>query len=478
MEPAGTTDGQDELVQALTAAVPPGRPHLSAADITALMGPTQALIRHRADAGRAEYRRFRDLRDRAITVDPRRSLAAHRGRTVLVTGGTGCIGSALLEQLQQWRPERLVSLSRGVSAPARRVAGVEYRSVDVRDREAVAAVVRELRPQLVYHLAAQHDPSLAEREVARTLSTNVTGTANVLDACRRYGVPLVHASTGKAMRPYSNDVYAASKKLAEWLLASAARSGQVVTGAARFTHVVDNSIICRRLTGWARDRMPVRLHSPDVSFYLQSALEAAQLLVAVGLEAVRGHQRLAAIRDLGWPISLMDLAVGLLAETGSPTAIYLCGFEAGYERRPYPGLYDPRTSGDRSPLFNAWEAAMTTDAEHCPDVDVCPVPAVQDNGPQPFIDAVARLAAADADPDVLRDALDSASWSVLSSSVRSLPTDLLRRHVALVERLPHTLFGPDDRTVVGTVRQELTRRRADRIPDALSTRPSAAAMAS
>ena len=95
---------------------------------------------------------------------------------------------------------------------------------------------------------------------------------------------MVCASTGKALRPYSADVYTASKRAAEWLLARAAARAGARYSAARFTHVVDNSIVHARLLDWCEGGV-LRLHSADIAFYAQSALESAQLLLAAGLAA-------------------------------------------------------------------------------------------------------------------------------------------------------------------------------------------------
>src|SRR5258708_8405 len=75
-----------------------------------------------------------------------------------------------------------------------------------------------------------------------------------------------------------------------------------------------------------------------------------------------------AITDRGWPLSLLDVAVGVLISTSSATPIYFSGYDPGYEEVPFPGLYDPMTAGDVSPLLNAFEAAAGTSAP-CPMVD-------------------------------------------------------------------------------------------------------------
>ena len=89
-----------------------------------------------------------------------------------------------------------------------------------------------MRYDVVFHLAGQRDPGRAEREVHRTVTTNVLGTGNVLSAVAASGVPqTVLASTGKALRPYSPEVYTASKRIAEWLMYRAAADGQAICSA-------------------------------------------------------------------------------------------------------------------------------------------------------------------------------------------------------------------------------------------------------
>src|ERR1700733_13738384 len=241
-----------EIISAMREAAPPGRQQPDDRVLGELRSLTQALIAARPDASE-EYERFLCLGRRGIAV-PETELAQWLGGApALVTGGTGCIGLALIAQLSRWRPARLVSVSRGLTSGWPRLAGAEYLHADIRDRPGLATIFGEVRPDVVFHVAAQRDPGLAERAVHRTVTTNVLGTRNVISAATGSGVrELVCASTGKALRPYSPDVYTASKRAAEWLLARAAAGGGLRCSAARFTHVVDNSIIYAKLLDWSK----------------------------------------------------------------------------------------------------------------------------------------------------------------------------------------------------------------------------------
>ena len=459
------------LVDRLHRTVPAGRSTLDPDEQSALRDVTARLLAATREQSLAELTSFRHAFDRRIHVDDDAVSTLLTGAVVLVTGGTGTIGSALLRRLQDFRPARVVSVSRGVTSPVRLCPDVEYRQVDIRDGASLSALAREIRPTVLFHLAAQHDPSLAEIDVAGTLSTNVRGTANVLTVCRENpGIRLVHASTGKALRPFSPDVYAGSKKMAEWLLSRHTSAHQLSASAVRFTHVVDNSIIARRLADWTATGEPVRLHGADTMFYVQSAGEAADLLTSAVVGARPGVLTIRTIRDLGWPVCLLDLSLGWIADTGSSAPIYICGFEAGYESSPYPGLYDPRVSGERSPLINAMEAFSSVDAAGSLDVDSYDVPEPTDLRPLVEIDglaadATAAVRAADQDTAVdrltsarLRRQVETVGWTMLAGTLGSLPDAALLRHTRLLDGLPEGQFLGDNATVRRLIEREAVRR--------------------
>lgn len=437
-------------------AAPAGLSTLDQGTLGELRNLTQALIAARPDAA-GERRRFLGLRERRIEVPEAGLRTWLGGATVLVTGGTGCIGSVLMRQVARQCPARLVCVSRGVTGGRPRQPGAVYARADIRDEAALAALFDEVRPDIVFHLAAQRDPGLAEHEVHRTVTTNVLGTSAVIDAAEACGVrQVIAASTGKALRPYSPEVYTASKRVAEWLLSRAASRSRASYSAARFTHVVDNSLIYSRLLAWCESGV-VRLHADDITFYAQSALESAQLLLLAGLSAARAAQRPAselthlphhlphylphcqqalavhALTDLGWPFSLLDLALGVLAEAGSQAPVYFSGYAPGYESSPFPGLYDPRTAGEVSPLLNAFEADRV---RQVPGRVADEFTLAFKPGPRSAELLTALRSACQAtEPAGIRAALDALSWQVLDEMLGAVQRETLARVAGLTS--PH-----------------------------------------
>jgi hypothetical protein len=330
-------------------------------DLEQLCQLTTGLFERREAPG-AERIRFESTRARGLAGFSGGLLP--QWRRVLVTGGTGCVGTVVLSRLAWDLPgAQLVSVARHLPHRDRRVAGVRYLRGDVRDPSRVAAVLAEVRPDLIVHLAAQRDPGYAERHVVETVSTNVTGTQVVLDAAGRAGIAnVVVASTGKAVRLFTSDIYAATKRVVEYQAAAAAEQYGMRVACSRFTHVVDNSIIGTRINRWIQANEPIRLHSPHIYLPVQSALECYQLLITAALVTTSPEAKVLAIRDLGWPpVSLVDLALDYI-DHARPRRAAICftGYPAGYEAQAYPGTYDPRTAGDVSPLINCLEARRTT----------------------------------------------------------------------------------------------------------------------
>lgn len=449
IEPAELSVDPQTIIEEMQRVAPPGQERIEDPTVVErLRLLTKNLLFRRGSAPRQEYERFQHMPERGLPLDNARLLDQLQGRTIIVTGGTGCIGTKLLEQLRQFGPARIVSVSRGETEPLREVEGVEYHHVDIRDANGLATLFGAVKPDIVYHLAAQHDPSKAEIEVNRTLGTNIVGTDNVVTAAETYGAQVVYASTGKALRPVSDDIYAGSKKAGEKIVADAAQRGKVLCSAVRFTHVVDNSIIADRVDNWIDNGEPIRLHGAEVGFYLQSALEAAQLLLNSGLEAERGTLTIQTIRDLGAPACLLDLALGAIETKDKPAAVYICGYESGYEAEPYVGMYDPKYDEDQaSRLINAWEAPETKPSESCPEVDRTPFAVAHDAELDACFDELAKACADNATDEELREIMDTLAWKMLEARLRRVPVEVLKRNAIRMSRIPPDMIASEHRRI-------------------------------
>lgn len=412
---------------------PLGQMSLRPDTLNRLRSLTSSLLDIAGDEGLRERERFLAVAKRGISLQEENIADAVSGRTILITGGNGLMGTTLIQDLSPFNPGRIVSVGQG--AMPRGISGVEHHEIEVRNTDHIREVIGSVKPQIIYHLAAQRDPSLAEKEMALTLTTNIIGTRNVLEAAREHDVPqVVYASTGKAMRPFTYDTYAFTKIVGEWLMGHYAGLGEGKFSGVRYTHIVDNSIIYDRIKRWIADDSPIRLHNPDAPFYLQSARESAQLLLNATAEAQPGQYTVQSIRNLEWPMSSLDLAMGELIVQGSETPIYISGYEEGYEAVPYPHLYDPFAAGDVSPLISSFEAPQVTPSVTAPEVDIFPAVQTEDPSLITQLRSLEQLSLQSVSNDQLRQAMEAFSWSLLEAQASKLPRTTLARVAKLAER--------------------------------------------
>jgi nucleoside-diphosphate-sugar epimerase len=423
-----------ETLSMMTQVAPPGEGTIADPELDHLRALTARLLAQRPDSD-DELRRYLSIQERSIPVPTSAVRAAVGGRRVVVTGGSGCVGSELLRRLRDSGAAELVSVAN--TPPARSVSGVRYMHLDICDGERTRECLRALRPDLIFHLAAQREPGLAEEQVGMTVRTNVLGTHHVAEAAEQAGVAqLVYSSTGKALRPWTADVYAESKRMGEYLLSQVARRGRMACSGVRFTHVVDNSIVLDRFRRACHTGRPLRLHSTETVFYAQSAKESAELmLVALAESAARPQPvlRLFTIRDLGWPVSLLDLAVGILRESGGGSPLYIAGHDPGYERIAYPGLYDPARAGDLSPLINALEADEATECLSSA-VDAFPVRVADGKAGGNLLSTLLSACEYGAE-GAIREAFRPAAWALLEAVAQTASPTVLHRLARLTD--PH-----------------------------------------
>jgi FlaA1/EpsC-like NDP-sugar epimerase len=274
---------------------------------------------------------------RLLSAADRRALA---GRSVLITGAGGSIGSELARQVARSRPERLTLLDQaelGLFQIEREIAAIapdvplDIVLADVA-HSPLAPHFRAARPDLVYHAAAYKHVTMVERAVCAAADVNVLGTAAVADAAAAAGARLVLISSDKAARPHS--VMGATKRLSELVVTSRAggafqplvvRFGNVLGSSGSVLHVMRDAI---------RSGRPVPVTDPDATRYLMSAGEAVSLVLKATLLSRRSETYWL---DMGDPVRIGDLASRVLALEANagyaPTPISVIGLRPGEKQR-------------------------------------------------------------------------------------------------------------------------------------------------
>jgi FlaA1/EpsC-like NDP-sugar epimerase len=187
------------------------------------------------------------------------------------------------------------------------------RLIDVTDAEAVAALFRDVGPQIVFHAAAYKHVPLLEDQVRAALRNNVLGTRVVAQAAHDFGCErFVLISTDKAVNP--TNVMGASKRLAEMVCQALQGEGATRFVMVRFGNVLGSagSVIPKFREQIARGG-PVTVTHPEITRYFMSIPEATQLVLQAGLMGAGGE---IFVLDMGEPVRIADLARDLIRLSG------------------------------------------------------------------------------------------------------------------------------------------------------------------
>ncbi len=258
------------------------------------------------------------------------------GRTVMVTGAGGSIGSELCRQIARFGARRLVLFELNEFALytieqefAAGHPGVEVVPAvgDVKDAARVEQVVRAHQPSVIFHAAAyKHVPLMENENAWQAIRNNVTGTRVVAGVAAARGVEkFVLVSTDKAVNP--TNVMGASKRLAEMTCQALQGGGGTRFVMVRFGNVLGStgSVVPKFREQIARGG-PVTVTHPEVTRYFMSIPEAVQLVLQAGLMGEGGE---IFVLDMGEPVKIADLARDL---------IRLSGFSEEDIRIAYTGL--------------------------------------------------------------------------------------------------------------------------------------------
>ena len=272
-----------------------------------------------------------DLRDvkledllgrRPITMDTTVIAEQLAGRSVLVTGAGGSIGSELCRQIARFGPAKLYLLDRdesGLQATQLSLTGQgllqgdEVILANIRDENTLRTVFQLTRPDIVFHAAALKHLSLLESYPLEAWKTNVFGTANVLTAAAEAGVgTFVNISTDKAADPTC--VLGYSKRVAERLTAGFARTEPGRYVSVRFGNVLGSrGSVVHAFTAQIDNGGPVTVTHPDVERFFMLIPEACQLVLEAASIGLDGEVM---VLEMGEQVKILDMATTLIRLSG------------------------------------------------------------------------------------------------------------------------------------------------------------------
>lgn len=244
------------------------------------------------------------------------------GKTILVTGAGGSIGSEICRQILKFNPERLLLLGHGensiylIERELRELnLDVEIIPViaDVQDVERLRNVFMTHSPHLVFHAAAHKHVPLMEANPHEAVKNNIYGTKNVAEMADEYGAArFVMISTDKAVNP--TNVMGSTKRVAEMIVQNLAKKSRTKYAVVRFGNVLGSrGSVIPLFKEQIEKGGPVTVTHPDMTRYFMTIPEASRLVIQAGTLADGGE---VFVLDMGEPVKIVDLARNMIKLSG------------------------------------------------------------------------------------------------------------------------------------------------------------------
>ncbi len=278
--------------------------------------------------GEVNIQRIRDVdvldllgRD-SVQVDVTQIADYISGKTVLVTGGGGSIGSELCRQIAKLQPKKLVifDIYENNAYDIQQELRRNYPNLDVsaqigsvRDEKRVDLLFKTFRPEIVFHAAAHKHVPLMEDSPNEAIKNNVFGTYHVAEAANRYYTKtFVLISTDKAVNP--TNIMGASKRICEMIVQTMAELSETRFVAVRFGNVLgSNGSVIPLFKKQIEAGGPVTVTHKDIIRFFMTIPEAVSLVLQAGAYAQKGE---IFVLDMGEPVRIDDLARNLIRLSG------------------------------------------------------------------------------------------------------------------------------------------------------------------
>ena len=256
-----------------------------------------------------------------VDVIDEKTASWYRGKSVLITGGGGSIGSELARQIAKIGPSRLMLLDiyeNGVYDIQQELM-TRYPDLNLRieianicDHDMIDMILQKHTPDIVLHAAAHKHVPLMERNIVEAVRNNVFGTLNLVEACERNNVRrFIMISTDKAVNP--TNVMGATKRMCEMIVQS--RKGDTTSfSATRFGNVLgSNGSVIPLFRRQIANGGPVTVTDRRITRYFMTIPEASQLVMTSGAMAKNGELY---VLDMGRPVKIYDLAEEMIRLSG------------------------------------------------------------------------------------------------------------------------------------------------------------------
>ncbi len=246
----------------------------------------------------------------------------YAGKTVMITGGGGSIGSELCRQIARVSPQKLIVLdiyennAYDIQQTLKRNFGDSLDLVieiaSIRDAEKIDELFAKHRPDIVLHAAAHKHVPLMEDCPSEAVKNNVFGTYNLVEAAEKYGVKkFIMISTDKAVNP--TNVMGATKRMCEMIIQSKKNSSTDFV-AVRFGNVLgSNGSVIPLFRKQIESGGPVTITDKRIIRYFMTIPEAAQLVLEAGAMAAKAEIY---VLDMGKPVKIIDLAENMIRLSG------------------------------------------------------------------------------------------------------------------------------------------------------------------
>jgi FlaA1/EpsC-like NDP-sugar epimerase len=244
------------------------------------------------------------------------------GKSILITGAAGSIGSEIARQIVPFHPGKLILLDQNESAlydieleieDKFKLKNVEPVIGDIRNTERMRNVFNTFKPEIVFHAAAYKHVPLMENNPSESILTNVYGTKLIADLSVEFGVKkFVMISTDKAVNP--TNIMGATKRIAEIYTQSLNFNSNTKFITTRFGNVLgSNGSVIPRFKKQIEEGGPITVTHPEITRYFMTIPEACQLVLEAGTIGNGGE---VFIFDMGKSVKIVDLAKKMIKLSG------------------------------------------------------------------------------------------------------------------------------------------------------------------